>query len=1437
MTVVMLIGIAPVAGLVSLRPAAENKYTNGDYVKFGSYPQSKVDDESLISELDKIDKNWISYGYYSGPAFIDESIEDRLPSWANSIGDYDGFEPISKKTDYMFYCDIYYLGEKYRAVYFNEYRPYLTYAQYSYNHQQENGYFTNKIYYFKYEPLIWHIEDVENGIISSYLSIDAQPFCNTISERKHDSSIYECSYLNNWLNINFYNTAFSANDQDQIIDNLWNYKNSYNSNPLNTNSFVFYSPQSAGATDYVACQGAKYGIRDGNVGYPKRTIDMPIIYLYQYNKEQEYRLSDTPFQSYESSIPYFMSVYHELYLMGIAPTIKVADINSLTPLMKEDYVYFGSYPQSEVEDTSLVAKLNSTNTPWISYNYYSGTGQSDGNMKPSDFMKYRDVIIDGIKYRGVTYSHYRPTNTFDPLVVNKDAKIYWFKFEPIRWRVLDMKDGLVFCDSIIDAQPYNNYIIRINNKYYGDKDGIYEIGDYWNSSIRKWLNEDFYNTAFTTEEQDNIKETSFSQIDQQTDKIFNLSSNDTVNTDYGFLPILQNSAYNLSKAYISSVSHYAYIQGVGNIAYNDNDTVFGYGLRDGYNSYNHVPGYWMCAYDDDYFHLFNKGFSCCSTELGVRPALRVDDLDSLPSDDESVEQSLSISLSVKEYSHYVIDNKLYTGNGDTIDSVEATLTVTNDTKKEGSNSTVENIKADLTNTKGFKISGSSTINIGSLAYGESKAVKVYLTPDWTCDFKNDPDVKLQKLTAQVTSSAETVSANADYGVNYLEKNLKAELKFESDDYKYLDNQLYKKDGTKIDYIIAKLTLTNCFKEGLIPEFKNYLKNNLEVNNINLSSKLASDNGLSFSAASEQLLLTKSIDSIRFGETKTIEIKVYVTKNYHTIHQGESLKVFLDTDIQFNKAESVQTYTFIHYLTMPFGYSFATDKFGFQNPNTTIEKEIYQKMYGTKKGKELYNTHENNPHGVCYGMASVTAMAYSHNDIINMNRLSSIKSYSDCEKYFYSNQVTLKNFVEYGYIRQFAPEVEKQERKNTDDLQGLYNAVKKYVKGEGQPIIINITKSGQTNPLNFLKLDQHSIYAVGVQEDKEKITVLINDSNTPLTLQRLIISRDFKNWSYETEFYEYNSSLKKAAINYNNPGDNLYRYLTSSQIDCLAQKNNLVVSSAPFVANENMNRINSYDTNDDNNSEYYDYWMDESVKKVTISTDEENIISISDNNSSVTALLSSGTKADFVVDDNANNSVTFNSKKGDTVSVTFSTANGDTIVDCKIEGISVGSKVNAKETNGGIEIDGVSEGTVSVAVNDETVSEKEIINSTGAVSINYDNTGADKDIQISYNSGKVQKVSVDDLKLNYKKSATLNPTITADVGVKYTVKYESSNPKVATVDQNGKVTATKRGSGSATITCTVTDEYGNVVKDTCKVDVKLSFGQWLIVILLFGWIWY
>ena len=102
-------------------------------------------------------------------------------------------------------------------------------------------------------------------------------------------------------------------------------------------------------------------------------------------------------------------------------------------------------------------------------------------------------------------------------------------------------------------------------------------------------------------------------------------------------------------------------------------------------------------------------------------------------------------------------------------------------------------------------------------------------------------------------------------------------------------------------------------------------------------------------------------------------------------------------------------------------------------------------------------------------------------------------------------------------------------------------------------------------------------------------------------------------------------------------------------------------------------------------------------------------------------------------------------------------------------------------------------------------------------------------------GKVNSVSVSDVALDYKASTTITPSIVVDSGVKYTVTYSSSDPSVASIDANGKVVAGK--TGSATITVTVTDEFGNTVSDTCKVNVSYNWWQWILVIVLFGWIWY
>ena len=183
-----------------------------------------------------------------------------------------------------------------------------------------------------------------------------------------------------------------------------------------------------------------------------------------------------------------------------------------------DIIEFGSYPQSEVtkeSDSSTYAKLEAASKNWVSYRYYSGSN-SFGSMKPGDWMEYADIDINGDEiydYRAVRFSQYRPSITKNACSAdnsNQDNNkyyvnnIYYFKYEPLKWRVTDPKCGLVLSVSIIDAQAYNNKAYSINKRITNDVNGRFYANDYETSSIRKWLNSNFYNTAFTHEQKKNI---------------------------------------------------------------------------------------------------------------------------------------------------------------------------------------------------------------------------------------------------------------------------------------------------------------------------------------------------------------------------------------------------------------------------------------------------------------------------------------------------------------------------------------------------------------------------------------------------------------------------------------------------------------------------------------------------------------------------------------------------------------------------------------------------------------------------------------------------------------------------------------------------------------------------------------------------------------------
>ena len=184
-------------------------YKVGDIVEFGSYPQSQVTDEELLSQLNSLDLVWHSFsGYYYG----------------------DGNDYSMQEHNYIRFADTEYNNEKYRAVYFTSYRPKSTilYPKAVNSYQDDNGYFTGQTYWFKYEPIKWNVLDPFDGTIMTELILDCQPLNNSSYHYKSDNYIdedysaytndYSASYVRYWLNNTFLNTAFSTNQKAKILE-------------------------------------------------------------------------------------------------------------------------------------------------------------------------------------------------------------------------------------------------------------------------------------------------------------------------------------------------------------------------------------------------------------------------------------------------------------------------------------------------------------------------------------------------------------------------------------------------------------------------------------------------------------------------------------------------------------------------------------------------------------------------------------------------------------------------------------------------------------------------------------------------------------------------------------------------------------------------------------------------------------------------------------------------------------------------------------------------------------------------------------------------------------------------------------------------------------------------------------------------------------------
>lgn len=172
----------------------------------------------------------------------------------------------------------------------------------------------------------------------------------------------------------------------------------------------------------------------------------------------------------------------------------------------ENKVFFGEYPQAIKADG--VEILDTTN--------------EKGYLLGSDGAWYSRVVAKPF-VEGYTFSNGKPV---------EKGEAYFFKVEPIRWRILFCEGdiALLLCDSIIANHRFDT-----------------KSSNYADSEIRKWLNNELYNIAFDdfqkgkiidTLVDNSLESTGYLSCDficeDTSDKIFLLSQSEITRLSYGF---------------------------------------------------------------------------------------------------------------------------------------------------------------------------------------------------------------------------------------------------------------------------------------------------------------------------------------------------------------------------------------------------------------------------------------------------------------------------------------------------------------------------------------------------------------------------------------------------------------------------------------------------------------------------------------------------------------------------------------------------------------------------------------------------------------------------------------------------------------------------------------------------------------------------------------
>ena len=485
------------------------------------------------------------------------------------------------------------------------------------HYQDQGGY-----HYFALEPLKWRViaREGRRYTLLSDKTIDCRPFHDLDEETD-----WSKSSLRAWLNNEkdgFYAKAFNEEEKKLIVTAK---NNNANNDAYETycgpqtedkvyilsndevfaselgNQYGFYASHGYddpakrfASTLYAKFHGTWYspvGPYRGNSfwfmrtsGYTRRTVTYICDFGYIYDRGTTSQCDDAgilPVIQVEADASIFSSIDEVSSLNILKPSGGEGKQNTCDVDAKpkeRSAMTFGFYPQDEVlpsipndDDDGII----------LDPELYEQLENADWSQ---------DVLIDGVKYQNLNDRY--------------------FAVQPIEWDILEESEdnALLFPTKGLDCVPYHN---ALENVHWED------------SSLRKWLNEDFLQSAFG-DEAESILETDVANDDNfyfgtacgnpTKDKVFLLSEEEVFcskkASDYGFA--CSDATHDPNRCV--KPTRYALVRGAW--ASRKSGNGFWMLRTNGYNANNAV-------YVGDVGDIYNRGMPVTCPDAVIMPALRL----------------------------------------------------------------------------------------------------------------------------------------------------------------------------------------------------------------------------------------------------------------------------------------------------------------------------------------------------------------------------------------------------------------------------------------------------------------------------------------------------------------------------------------------------------------------------------------------------------------------------------------------------------------------------------------------------------------------------------------------------------------------------------------------------------------------------------------------